>query len=256
MKSVAVDALRLHPDAERVPLAEAHDLDALRKSLRDNGQQDPIDVTSEGVILDGRTRWTLLRELDAETVQVRVVDMPDSQQTAYIVDRALARRHLNAEQKRALNALLRATVVEVVAHPKTGEEMRIGMSRPERAAKLGVAKDTVDRWDEQERGLSSFADDPRPEPTHIRRSGGNPTPYPVEPAKRVAAAATPSRRMPVPAPKRTAPAWRRYFTSWCGHVLPEDRAYLRQMSVELHKALDLLEMSCEGIDGDSQTHAS
>ena len=65
MTTIAIGALRLHPDAERVPMADASDLRALRASLSENGQQDPLDVTEDGVILDGRTRWTLLRELGA-----------------------------------------------------------------------------------------------------------------------------------------------------------------------------------------------
>lgn len=53
MSRVAIDSLRLHPDSERVPVADRSDLAALRASLDVNGQQDPLDVTSDGVILDG-----------------------------------------------------------------------------------------------------------------------------------------------------------------------------------------------------------
>ena len=95
MNSVPIDSLRLHPDAEKVPMASGEDLAALDASLRENGQQDPIDVTPDGVILDGRTRWTLLQKQGASSILVRPIDCPDDQQTAYIIDRALARRHLS-----------------------------------------------------------------------------------------------------------------------------------------------------------------
>jgi len=89
MSNVAIESLRLHPDAEKVPRAGASDLHALRESLREVGQQDPIDVTTDGQILDGRTRWELLRELGATSIQVRVQEIPAEAQTNYIIERAL-----------------------------------------------------------------------------------------------------------------------------------------------------------------------
>jgi len=72
--------------------------------------------------------------------------MPDEQQTNYIIDRALARRHLTPRQKRALNDLMRAQVIEE-RPTKRGNVMRIGRSQTQRAAALGVDRDTVLEWD-------------------------------------------------------------------------------------------------------------
>jgi len=148
----AIDSLRLHADAAMVPPAVGVDLRALRDSLRDYGQEDPIDITPDGAILDGRTRWALLRELGSTSIRVRVIEVPDSQQTNYIIDRALARRHLNANQKRALNKMMRAQVIEVrepsPSSAKRGKGlMRIGRSQTQRAAALGVDLSTVKEWD-------------------------------------------------------------------------------------------------------------
>lgn len=233
-----IGALRLHPDAERVPLAGPEDLANLRSSLAEHGQQDPINVAGD-VILDGRTRWTLLRELGSLTIKTREVDVPPGQQTNYIVDRALARRHLTAEQKRTLNGLLRSTVIEVIKQPKTGEEMRIGLGQQQRAAKLGVAESTVKNWDQRDVAKNGYIPSPDA-PTHIRRSGGNTSPYPVKPAKPVR-----STRGTLTRPKRTAPPWNRHFTKWCRAVLPEDKKFLLAMSIELHLAMGRLGLSCE-----------
>jgi hypothetical protein len=218
-------------------MASDSDLAVLRASLRENGQQDPLDVTPDGLILDGRTRWTLLTELGAQTVQVREVVVPDGEQTHYIVDRALARRHLTNDQKRALNELLRSTVIAVVEDPKTREEMRIGMSSTQRAAKLGVTPVTVKVWDDKDRQSVRNHTDPQTSPTHILRGGGNPTPYPVAPAKRNAPKV---RGTPKPKPLRTdrpVPAWSRHFSMFCRRSRPEDHEFLLRMAREIHAAL-------------------
>jgi len=40
-----------------------------------------------------------------------------------------------------------AQVIEVREHPQTGEDMRIGMGQSQRAARLGVDRATMQRWD-------------------------------------------------------------------------------------------------------------
>jgi hypothetical protein len=242
---VPIASLRLHPDAERVPMPDATDLRTLRTSLQENGQQDPVDATDAGVILDGRTRWVLLKELGAESIRVRPVDIPEGQQTGYIIDRALARRHLTMAQKQALNALLRAQVVEVRAPSKTSANrgigpMLIGHSQTERAAKLGVERQTIQNWDSLvDKDLATS------EPTHAIDKRGRPQPL----HKAVATEPKVSRALPRPTPLRKArpiPGWSRQFSMWCrSHSRPEDRDFLRRLDRELHAALDRNGISCE-----------
>jgi len=243
MKLVPIESLRLHTDAERVPMASPGDLAALRQSLAEYGQQDPIDVVGD-VILDGRTRWTLLRELGATTVGVRDLDVPEGQQSGYIVDRALARRHLTAEQKRALNALIREMTVEVAAHPKTGEEVRIGKGPTQRAATLGVGRMTVNTWDRDDRAGVPNGTPALPAPTHLRRADGQ-----IEPLHPNRKPAEPSaERPPRPEPLRKSrpiPAWSRHATSWLRLARPEDRDFLRRIDREVHAALDRNDIECE-----------
>ena len=186
-----LDSLRLHPDAEKVPLPDAADLRALRESLRENGQQDPIDLTPDGVILDGRTRWTLLRELGAESIHVRIQDIPEGQQAAYMVDRAVARRHLTTHQKKDLNDRLRVAVVEE-RPTKRGNVMRIGHSQTQRAGMLGVDLATVKRWEAEP--LVSANAPTSPLPTHAIDGRGRP-----QPLHKI-----PSEAMPARADKKVA----------------------------------------------------
>ena len=181
-----LDSLRLHPDAEKVPLPDAADLRALRESLRENGQQDPIDLTPDGVILDGRTRWVLMRELGSTTIRVREIEMPSQQQTAYIIDRALARRHLTTHQKRALNDLMRVQVVEE-RPTKRGNVMRIGRSQTQRAAALGVNRTTVAEWDAVPLVVGNTTTSPAP--THAIDARGRPQPLHKMPSEAMPARA-------------------------------------------------------------------
>ena len=237
----AIASLRLHPDAGRVPRPCAADRAALRSGLSEAGQEDPIDITDDGQILDGRTRWELLADLGALDIQVRVHDLPAADQTAYIVKRAVDRRHLTSEQKRDLNALLRVQVVEERA-TKRGNEMRIGYGQGERAAKLGVDTTTIQRWD-AEPSLVTPDGVTRPLPTHAIDKLGRPQP--------IHKARTPAERPKAdrPAPLRKArsiPSWSRHFSTWCRNASrPEDRVFLRRLDRELHAALKANGIECQ-----------
>lgn len=242
MTRVPIQSLILHPAADRVPMADNTDLAALRESLRKHGQQDPIDVNEAGQILDGRTRWTLLKEIGSTTVEVRPIELAPEQQTHYIVDRALARRHLTAEQKRALNALLREVVVEEVKHPITGEEVKIGHGQSQRAKALGVDRTTVRRWDEEEADANATAD-----PTHQRTHRGR-----IEPIRKphdAPVARTNGRAHRGQKPierKRHAPRWTADFSKWCRYsARPEDKALLLRLDEQIHAALAANEIRCD-----------
>lgn len=240
-----VDSLRLHPDSERVPMATAADLTSLRNSLAENGQQDPIDVTPDGLILDGRTRWTLLQELGSLSIQVRVVDIPERDQTSYIIGRALERRHLTMAQKQALNEILRDLVIEERRVRKSGRlldrTMRIGYSQTDRAAKLGVDQATINRWDAEPSGYADAA--PREGPTHAVDKRGRPQPihqnHPEKPARRASNRPEPLRKA------RSIPYWSRHFSTWCRRSRPEDREFLTRIDREVHAALARNGITCE-----------
>lgn len=168
-----IATLTEHPLAYAVPLPQRGDWQALAADLAEHGQQDPIDITPEGVILDGRTRVRILLKQGAKEVEVREIDLPKADQVPYLIRRAVNRRHLNAEQKRELIRLLKNTTIKV--GPK-GE--KVGMTAKAIAETVGVAEITVKRT---KASVSTDTD----APTHVEESGGRlralpqPAPAPV-----------------------------------------------------------------------------
>jgi hypothetical protein len=213
--------------------AEMVDLTA---DIKERGVMVPVEIDEHGAILDGHHRVMIADSLGIDYPTVVRSGWTEAQKVIHVVALNAHRRHLTSAQKHDLNALIRTMVVEVVEDPKTGEEMRIGLSRPERASKLGVTVPTIVRWDE-EGGLISNDIDPDG-PTHIRRSGGNTSPYPMKPAKPGPKPRSRDRDRPVPLRKdRPVPAWSRHFSLFCRRSRPEDREFLLRMAREIHAAL-------------------
>src|SRR5437868_14796972 len=69
--------LRLHPEAAEVPPITESEFETLREDIDTRGVLAPIEITEEGVVLDGRARLRAARELGHETIAVTVVGTPD-----------------------------------------------------------------------------------------------------------------------------------------------------------------------------------
>jgi ParB-like chromosome segregation protein Spo0J len=126
---------------------------AFRADIAERGILVPLEITAEGVVLDGRHRLEAATELGMELVPVRVVAPQDAHE--YVLLAALHRRHFTASQKAAVAVELdsyRETkaqaeqtrlanlkpTAEVAALPPRGERTR------EIAARLaGVSARTV-----------------------------------------------------------------------------------------------------------------
>ncbi|HUP22980.1 MAG TPA: MT-A70 family methyltransferase [Thermoanaerobaculia bacterium] len=93
-------ALRLHPQATLVPELSIAEYRGLCSSIAEHGILVPLDVTHEGVVLDGRARLKAARELGLELVPVRIVEPSDP--VTYLVRVAIERRNLSASQKAAI----------------------------------------------------------------------------------------------------------------------------------------------------------
>lgn len=94
------EELAPHPAAAIVPDLIGRDLEELRADIGERGVQSPLELTPAGLVLDGRQRLRLARELGIERVPVRVVEAEDV--TAYVVRAALHRRHLDPSRRAAL----------------------------------------------------------------------------------------------------------------------------------------------------------
>jgi N6-adenosine-specific RNA methylase IME4/ParB-like chromosome segregation protein Spo0J len=94
-----VSELRLHDDQEQIPTLAGAELEAFVDSARRNGLRVPLDVSPDGVVLDGRARLHAATVLGIEQVPVRIVEPDDPLE--YMLSAALERRQLTQSQRAA-----------------------------------------------------------------------------------------------------------------------------------------------------------
>lgn len=92
--------LRLHEQAQLVPSMSPSEFAAFLADVAANGIEQPLAITADAVVLDGRHRLHAARELGLERVPVRVVAPPDP--VGFMLRSALQRRQLSASQRAAL----------------------------------------------------------------------------------------------------------------------------------------------------------
>jgi N6-adenosine-specific RNA methylase IME4 len=95
-----VAELRAHPQAGEVPPLTPGEYEAVKADIAERGLQVPLEITTEGVVLDGHARLQALRELGTDQFEARVV-APENE-LAHILSAALIRRQLSASQRAAL----------------------------------------------------------------------------------------------------------------------------------------------------------
>jgi len=110
-----VDQLRPHPLACEVPPLAAGEYDAVKADIAAHGMQVAIQITEEGLVLDGHGRLRAARELGIEEVDVQVVTPRD--ELEHILRAALLRRQLSPSQRAAVATKL-AAVDELSAAAK------------------------------------------------------------------------------------------------------------------------------------------
>jgi N6-adenosine-specific RNA methylase IME4 len=93
-------ALRPHPEADVIPLMREAEYEAFRADIEADGIQVPLEITEDGVVLDGRQRQRAALELGLKTVPVRLVEPAD--ELEHMLKAALLRRQLSASQAAAL----------------------------------------------------------------------------------------------------------------------------------------------------------
>jgi N6-adenosine-specific RNA methylase IME4 len=91
--------LRPHEHAHVPPLT-AIARNALRDDIARRGIVEPLEITANNTVLNGRERLTAAKELALEHIPVRVISPPD--EVEHIILSALQRRHLTASQRAAL----------------------------------------------------------------------------------------------------------------------------------------------------------
>jgi N6-adenosine-specific RNA methylase IME4 len=98
----AITALRSHPDSAQIPVMPEGEYVAFRADVEERGILVPIEITADGVVLDGRQRLRAVRELGQERVPVRVVEVAN--EVEYMLRAAVLRRHLRPAQRAAIVA--------------------------------------------------------------------------------------------------------------------------------------------------------
>ena len=99
-RQVGCSELHLHERTELVPRMAEGAYEAFRRDIEARGLQVPLEITKDGVVLDGRERLRAVRELGLDSVPVRVVAPSD--EVGYMLLAAIERRQLSASQRAAL----------------------------------------------------------------------------------------------------------------------------------------------------------
>lgn len=96
---MTVTTLAVHPAAELFPMMTGDEFDELVADIRANGQHEPVILTADGTLLDGRNRYRACVALGIEP-RSRVYAGDDP--LAFVLSANLHRRHLNTGQKALL----------------------------------------------------------------------------------------------------------------------------------------------------------
>jgi N6-adenosine-specific RNA methylase IME4 len=145
------EELRPHEHTQLPPLS-ALARAALEADIGKRGIIEPLEITAEGVVLNGRERLAAARQLGQEQVPVRIVDPVD--EFEHIILAALQRRHLSASQRAALALELdRYRELKTTAEQRRRQNLRQhadeagspprGRTREQVAAWAGVSPRTV-----------------------------------------------------------------------------------------------------------------
>ena len=134
--------MKIHPAAELFPMIEGAEFSRLLADIEANGQQEPITVTTEGELLDGRNRLRACEQLKIEP-QKRVYEGADP--VGYVVSLNLHRRHLNESQRAMVAAKLanmsegrpsETASIDAVSQDAAGDMLNVGRASVQRAAKV------------------------------------------------------------------------------------------------------------------------
>ena len=95
-----IASLREHERAALVPEMRPDEYEALLADAHDHGIVTPLEITTRGIVLDGRHRLRAARELGLTQVPVRIVAPTD--EIEHMVSMAINRRQLTASQRAAV----------------------------------------------------------------------------------------------------------------------------------------------------------
>ncbi|MDG6906251.1 MAG: ParB N-terminal domain-containing protein [Nitrososphaerota archaeon] len=100
LRKMEQEEIHIDPRYEAVvPPQSNEELTALRASIEKDGQRDPIIVNREGVVLDGHTRFKILKGM-GRPVKFEVRSFPSKEREMdFVIEAAVLRRNLSPFQK-------------------------------------------------------------------------------------------------------------------------------------------------------------
>lgn len=91
----------VHEHAEYYPMLSEEQLEELAADIKENGQRDPITVTSDGILIDGRNRWEACKRLGIDPV----IEIEDPKDVGSFVRSRNERRHQSTGSRAMSTAL-------------------------------------------------------------------------------------------------------------------------------------------------------
>ena len=136
--------LRAHEHARLLPTLQGAAYQSFRDDIAQRGITNPLEITSDGIVLDGRERLRAARELGLERLPVLVINPVD--QVEHIILCALQRRHLSASQRAAF-ALELDRYRDLRAAAATRQRSNLRQNAEEAASPpRGKTRDHVASW--------------------------------------------------------------------------------------------------------------
>jgi hypothetical protein len=179
----------------RFPVLSQGQRKALEDSIARYGIQYPVLALPDGRIIDGFNRW----EITQGDCPVQFVDRAEDDAVALGIALNMARRHLTPEQIADVRKRLDG---EQELQRKTAVEMRRqGLTQQEVAERLGVTRQTIDNWENENsaNACNAFV----PEPPDCRTTVARADNWENESVSN-----TTNAFVPEPLPQRTRPHWK------------------------------------------------
>lgn len=143
--------LRTHPVASLFPPMSDAEYQALKADIKERGQMEPIWLSKDGRIIDGRHRYRACRELKLKPVCIRNKYEDDATIAGVVVALNLKRRHLNESQRAMVAARLKPIYEKAAAArmkagkaPDPSAKERKGKAAAAAAESLNVGARTVE----------------------------------------------------------------------------------------------------------------
>ena len=144
-------ALKIHPVASLFPPMSDAEFAALKADIKERGLMEPIWLSKDGRIIDGRHRYKACRELKIEPTCVRNKYDDDATIAGVVVSLNLKRRHLNESQRAMVAARLKPIYEKAAAYrmkagkaPDPSAKVREGKASEQAAESLNVGARTVE----------------------------------------------------------------------------------------------------------------